>query len=510
MEPVLDQAFSDADVLQIAHRLTEKKVSHYERDGKIYVPADRKLEVLSDLIYSDTLIGDTESGFDALVKESSLFDSPSKADKMFNHAREEMLQSIIRGFHGVRKATVLIDPTNERHIGGASITPAALVDIQTRGNEANPRQLASAAVNAVTGAVSTMSNDRVKVTIDGASYNVGSDEFTGDILDRRQQCEQAYVTKVRNLLSFIPDVLVSVSVDLNVETQELEKHTYDPANSVKMESHVETRLDHAFPADDAAQNEVAVLANAVPMLGDKHVEASPTTAPAAVEDTRTDFTLFPSETTEKTHTPAGKETILSASVVVPRTYFAQIYRRSAAKAVEPTDALLQPIIDTQLDKIRHLVRTSLGLKNDSDVTVEVYEDGGSASVPATQMAAPLREQAIVLPPLSTLWNHKSQWGLGGVRRDDLALGIDNAAARFGSHGRAAAGRTIACRIAGNSRIATSDVGASSRIDFGDSEDEAAGFGFTATGSRVGMPLIPMTRPVFCGNGFTRDRSWQNT
>ncbi len=98
MEPVLDQAFSDADVVQIAAHLTEKKVSHYEKDGKIYVPADRKLEVLSDLIYSDTLIGNTESGFDALVKESSLFDSPSKADKMFNHAREEMLQSIVREF----------------------------------------------------------------------------------------------------------------------------------------------------------------------------------------------------------------------------------------------------------------------------------------------------------------------------------------------------------------------------------------------------------------------------
>ncbi len=469
MEPVLDQAFSDADVVQIANRLTEKKVSHYERDGKIYVPADRKLEVLSDLIYTDTLIGNTESGFDALVKESSLFDSPSKADKMFNHAREQMLQSIIRGFHGVRKATVLIDPTNERHINGGSITPAALVDIQTRGNEATPRQLASAAVNAVTGAVSTMSSDRVKVTIDGASYNVGSEEFTGDIPERRQQCEQAYVAKVRQLLSFIPDVLVSVSVDLNVETQELEKHTYDQSSSVKLESHAETRIDHAAPIDEADENAVAVLANAVPSLGDKHVD-SPTTAPAFTENTRTDFTLFPSETTEKTRTPAGKETVLSASVVVPRTYFAQIYRHSTAKADEPTDQLLQPIIASQSDKIRRLVRNALGLKRDEDVMVEVYEDASSSSVPATQIAAPLSEQAVVLPQLSALWNHKTQWGLGVFGA--MTLLMVSTMLRRGS-GAMAAPQPVDPPLAASLRTPASrfPMSAASRIDFGDDEDE---------------------------------------
>src|SRR5688572_2506547 len=69
MEPVLDQPFATADVIQIAEHLSERKVPHEVRDGKVFVPADRKLEVLSDLIYSDTLIGNTESGFDALVKQ---------------------------------------------------------------------------------------------------------------------------------------------------------------------------------------------------------------------------------------------------------------------------------------------------------------------------------------------------------------------------------------------------------------------------------------------------------
>ncbi len=416
MEPVLDQSFNDADVVQIAQRLSEKKVPHEVRDGKIYVPAERKLEVLSDLIYTDTLTGNTESGFDALVKQSSIFDTPSKTDKMFNHARERMLSGVIGQFKGVRKATVLIDPTSERHINGGSIQPVALVDIQTRGNEASPRQLSSAAVNAVTGAVSTMSRERVKVTIDGASYNLGAEEFGGDVLERRQQCEQAYVTKVRTLLSYIPDVLVSVSVDLNVQTLEEEKHTYDQESSLQLESRRETNTEQKAASTEPAN---AVLANAVPLIADRTVESVEAPKATRTENVKSDFTVLPAETVQKTHTPAGKETVLSASVVVPRGYFVQIHRRGASKGVEPTDALLQPIIDTQLAKIRHLVRNSLGLKNETDVTVEVYEDGSSAA-PLPPVAIASHSDAVVGLPLATpftssltgIWNHRMQWGLG--------------------------------------------------------------------------------------------------
>jgi flagellar biosynthesis/type III secretory pathway M-ring protein FliF/YscJ len=165
--------------------------------------------------------------------------------------------------------------------------------------------------------------------------------------------------------------------------------------------------------------------------------------------------------------------VLSASVVVPRGYFAQIYRRSAANAVEPTDALLQPIIDTNVLKIRHLVRSSLGLKNDSDVTVEVYEDSSSASVPATQMAAPIREQAVVLPQLSTLWNqwtHKTQWTLAGV--GVMTLLMVSTMLRRGSGAMAAPQPVDPSSVASMRTPASrSPMAAASRINFGDEDED---------------------------------------
>src|SRR5207302_2457524 len=78
--------------------------------------------------------------------------------------------------------------------------------------------------------------ERVRVTIDGASYNsggAGGEEIAGsdDILARQQQCEQMYVAKVRQLLSYIPDVMVSVSVDLHVPARPTEAAGRDAASS---------------------------------------------------------------------------------------------------------------------------------------------------------------------------------------------------------------------------------------------------------------------------------------
>ena len=103
--------------------------------------------------------------------------------------------------------------------------------------------------------------------------------------------------------------------------------------------------------------------------------------------------MVTSETVQKSRTPAGRETPRSASVVVPRSYFVGIYRRANRKqgqAGDPDDALLQPVVDAHLAKIRGLVKNALGLERDEDVTAESYDDAGS---PAAMAAAPLPPNA---------------------------------------------------------------------------------------------------------------------
>jgi flagellar biosynthesis/type III secretory pathway M-ring protein FliF/YscJ len=76
----------------------------------------------------------------------------------------------------------------------------------------------------------------------------------------------------------------------------------------------------------------------------------------------------------KASAPPRLDSVRSASVAVPRTYFVKIYRRANSGTQEPTDALLQPVVDAYSLKIRNLVKNALGLEHDEAVTVEQYDD----------------------------------------------------------------------------------------------------------------------------------------
>ncbi len=328
-EPVLDQPLDATQLAQITTYLSSKAVPFKDETGKVLVPADRKIQVLAELLYEDLLPGNTEAGFDAITR-TSIFDSSSKVNQLYTNAKRLTLQNIIGRFPGVKKATVLIDPTSEQHING-SVTPSALVDIQTRGGIKNSRQLATAAVNAVTGAQSNLPRDKVQVNIDGAPVRTTIDpnELASDEkLERIQQREQVYVAKVRQQLSFIPDALISVTVNI---------------------------ADRPKAARPTTRRSDGLIANTGTSL------SSP----------RKDF-----------------ETVASASVAVPRSYFVKLYTRSNPKLAEPGDGLLQPVIDAELDKIRRLVRTTLGIRSDDEVTVASYSDQQPALVGVgTQTAA---------------------------------------------------------------------------------------------------------------------------
>ena len=401
MEPVLDQVFADADVARIAKHLDARGVAHTVDNGKVLVAAGERLDVLSDLFYAGILGGGggtKSSGFDALVKQMNPLDLPSKTEKMFNRYLEQTVEEVIARHPGVRKSTVVIDPTNERRLGGESILPTAMVDIQTRPDgTANPRQISQGAVNVLTGVIANLSADRVRVTIDGATFNArpdsltaGSSESSGDLLERKQKLEQLHVAKVRQLLSYIPgDVLVSVSVDLDVAVA--------PA---------------AEEADASAkpQADGAVVANAVPVVP---------------------------EATKASAAPLRAERVRSASVAVPRAYFVKIYRRASSGNQEPTDALLQPVVDAYSLKIRNLVKNALGVTEDEAVTIETYDDALPAAAAGAMVASSTEEPAggaasAGRPPIAVITRNLNSYAreialvtLGAVVMIALKLFVDH-------------------------------------------------------------------------------------
>jgi hypothetical protein len=336
MEPAITQHLEPNELAQITTYLSGKSIPFKTEGDKLLVPADKKLEVLADLLYEDLLPGNTDDGFDAMFKQMSFWDSGSKLDHMYIRGKELTLRNIISRFPGVKKATVLIDPTSEQHIGG-SVTPSALVDIQTRGNVKNVKRLATAAANAVLGAQSNLSRDKVQINIDGIPRRITDGDESpepSEILAQREQQEQAYVAKLRKQLAFIPDALISVS--------------FEPTE----------------PVEAAATTQAAV---------------------ASAREQR--------------------QLTLCASVAVPRSYFVRIYRSATPGAADPTDGILQPIIDNELPRIRKLVKNCLAIRSEDDVTVESYYDAVPPTLPLTRSAS--------MPLLDLLRGHTREASIAG-------------------------------------------------------------------------------------------------
>ena len=271
MEPVLDRSFSIAELTGITERLRSQSIPHEIREDRVYVPTARRMEALADLYEVEAFREGSKDGFGAMINHMSALDPPGKTGMLFNEHRQERLASIIMGWPGVRKARVIIDSTYERRLNGDSIRPVATVDIQTRGEieEATTpaemidrRQLADAAVNAVSKSVASLSPDQVMVTIDGASYGVGAEAAAAarEAMEHQQRLEQVHAAKLRQLLQFIPNVVVSVSVgaDRAVDTGRVDADLF---------------TDGGFPGTPGARTEAtgvsesdSVVANAVPTI----------------------------------------------------------------------------------------------------------------------------------------------------------------------------------------------------------------------------------------------------
>ncbi len=387
MEAVLNQALSDEDIGRITDQLAMKGIPHsVTSDKKVLVPADKRWEILAGLGYSQLLPRNTESGFEAMVKQMNPLDGPSKTDKFWNHAAEMTLSRIIGRFPGVASAVVMIDPTRVRNFDGG-VQPSATVNITMQSGASGNKQLVNAAASVVAGAQSGLAKERISVVIDGVAQRVQSSNdptaMSDSYFDLKAQYERWFSNKVAEQLSFIRGVIVTVSVDVENKTIAEERHDYDPTKVVQKEIETKEHTEETTNSAPAASGDGGVLPNVSAQIASPAGSGSSSTS----TDTGTKFQILASEAKSQISTPAGKETVIGASVRVPRSYFVQMWLKKNPNGKEPEDAVLQPLVDMELPKIRNDVKKCTGLKKDDEVSVETYIDVSPLAAMASTTSA---------------------------------------------------------------------------------------------------------------------------
>jgi flagellar M-ring protein FliF len=411
MSPLLDtQTLSTEDIGQISANLDAQGIPHQVINNSVYVPADRKLEIMAVLGYSNALPKNFEDGFDSIVKEMNWLDPPDKTQEMFLRAKEQTLKSIIRRMPGVADAEVVIDASEERHIDDTDVQPVATVMITTdRNNKMDSHRLAEVAADMVCGAKAGLQRGSVRVAVDGQSIQIHDNTDGGigggddDAVAVQKQYEDLYQKKIEHALQDIEGVIVSVTVKLDTSETMTTIHKVDPKQIVSVPSHTEedTQQQDAQPA--ASEEPGAVPNTGISLPSTSGGGGGGTSSSTDKSDFDTDH----GKQDEVIKQGAGSATVAAASVRIPRSYFSRTYKAENGGKDPDDPAALTAYINTQLAQIHDEVKGCAVFPTDDALYVGVFSDLPQPDLPVAQESA-------ASPLTSAVGKHGKEFGVGAL------------------------------------------------------------------------------------------------
>jgi flagellar biosynthesis/type III secretory pathway M-ring protein FliF/YscJ len=411
MAPLLEgQTLSADESAQVIAALNSQGIPHQLTNGAVYVPADRKLEVMATLGYSNALPQNVSDGFDSIVKGMSWLDSPEKNQVMFNRAREMALKAMLKTWPGVANAEVIIDETQETKIDEPDVEPVATVTITTNHNsQRNPRDLAESAADMICRAKSGLKRSNISVEIDGESIPIrdrtadDGASLVDDGVALQQKAEKAIEDKIRGVLNDIHGLMVAVTVTVDTSSNVKTIHKIDPKQTVSVASHTE-QMTSETTGGSSSSGEPGAVPNTSMAL-----PAASTSGPnnSTTSDEKDDFDTDHGKQDEIIKQGPGTVTVVGATVRIPRSHFIQTWK-AENDGKEPDDpAALKSYISTQLDEIKTQVKECAAFPSDDAITVAVVTDIPKPDLPmATDTAA---------SPVSNVFNqHGKELGVGAL------------------------------------------------------------------------------------------------
>ena len=381
MEAVNTQPLSSEDLQAVRAQLRSSGIPSQVVDGKVEVPTDRFAEALADLTFSQALPKSTKFDFQALVKDMNPFTPQSTTDAQFNHYTQLRLAEVIAKFPGVQSAEVFIDATERIKMGGG-ILPSATVSVQMKRGETVTQRLIDAAGHFIAASHAALSWQRVRVIVNGQLHRVrdpesGGGSGGGEARQLAEQYEKDVEDKVRQHFSYIPQMTVSVSFKVAMDTKRTQSHIYDKDNVIhKPIDEIERTSESTNPAPGAGGD-----VGAQPNIGMSIASAASSGAPSTTteNETKTRSQLLAGEQTTEISTPPGMGTPQAAAVHIPRSYIASVIKAERAGAAnpnapEPDETTIQERFRREMNEIRGTVQAVVGLEKPEAVLVSMYTD----------------------------------------------------------------------------------------------------------------------------------------
>jgi flagellar M-ring protein FliF len=269
----------------------------------------------------------TDLGSQMLSKLESM--GPFSTDKQRQDLKEAMLlkemRRMLRAVPDIEDASVVVASSHRRPTWSQKTKVTATVSVKPRGG----RELSPKLVHAIRSAVASMVPDlqpadvTVLDRINSKSHtgDDANDPLDGKLMRRIQEFTQHYEQKIRNDLHYIPDVGVTVQVDVeNVKSSVIKSQTVDPKKTTPLATVEKTNSDNL--QQRMPRGEAGVRAMRPSKLQEDHTAGPDRTRQQTESETNTVFGVS-YEQTEKALIAAMPKAV-QVSVSIPRSYYREV------------------------------------------------------------------------------------------------------------------------------------------------------------------------------------------
>ncbi len=345
--------FSTSELPAVQAAFAKAGLSDFEvTGGQIRIPRRQQALYLAALAEGDALPSSLADRLVDIVGQQSPFASRAQQEQMQRAVIQSMIAKSIARMSGVESAELFLDTQPRRGFRSEPLATAS-VHVKTVGSVPLTPDKVRAIRGLVSGAVAGMAPESVTV-IDSTGQHwsgesaVGSGGLDDPYLARKLTYEEGYAAKILASLAYVPGVTVSVNVELSTERRRTgSRQTIEPAavasppqrsalvgsppagsnwpNAVAQAAHAATAL-HAQQSNVPATLDAAGQPALAPAIGADAPIASVVTTerPAANRSAMTRGAAVDSEQFEIVGLTPERVTV---SVVVPTTYFEDIWRR---------------------------------------------------------------------------------------------------------------------------------------------------------------------------------------
>jgi flagellar M-ring protein FliF len=404
--------------------LGKAKLTGYKIEGtQILVPHGQEAVYMAALADAKALPANFDTVMDEELSNGNFFTDQKTKEQQRKNLKEKKLGLIISLIPGIERATVLYDTDTKQGIAREKIITAS-VAVKPNGSEQLDTVKVSSIRHLVAGAIAGLKPESVSVfdangrTWTGNSENGGGAD-DNEYVSLKRTNEQDLKAKIRDSLSFIPNVTVeaTVTLDTKKKTHTREQKFDAKTTTVRQTDKSSTRTqDSSGPAGQpgfAAQQPNAPAALSANRAGGSKEEE---------EQSTSDVVNVPSGSETETETVGLTPKLAKVSIGIPISYFKKVWQqRNPAKdgqeQKEPDQAALDQVRTEESAKIqKHVIPLLPAIDGVADpaelVAVTTFQD-----IPGKEIPAPSTAQSA----LAWLGDYWSTLGMIGVALVSLMM-----------------------------------------------------------------------------------------